>query len=428
MINPYDRFITSAQNSRILIGFVCVLIFLQALNGQVDSLKLLTESTGTHSKKLEFEAFGIVNYHAFNWQLLPDKRNEIDFAQAVIGLDYQISDRWKFTSELEFEHGGTGVALEFDPLEEFGEFEYEVEKGGEIWLEQFNLNYQLLKQHALTFGRVKLPFGLANYFDEPTEFLGVSFNQLENTLLPSNWTEFGILLNGKFHQKLEYAIGMVNALDGSGFNSANFIKRGNQRRFETVKIEDLAGVLRMDYKFKKEQFVGLSFYAGNSRNNRPKPDLNVNALVSLAEFHSYFKFNSISFKTMVLFGHLQNSEQLSLANRNLSNNLNVKRTPVGKQAAGFNVEFAIKPLDWFVKNKCKDFYVFSSYDYFDSHQKTEGSIFNNPRWKRQIWTFGMNYFPTEWLVLKMQFENQRLGISDNKYQRTFSMGFAFNFS
>lgn len=421
-IGPYFNKI--AVLSSMLFGSVG----LQVLNAQTDSTSLKSESFNQLTQKLDFEAYGIINYHAFNWQLVPDKRNEIDFSQAVIGLDYQISDRWKFTSELEFEHGGTGVALEFDPLEEFGEFEYEVEKGGEIWLEEFNLSYQWFKNHAISFGRVKLPFGLASFYDEPTEYLGTSYNQLENTILPSNWTEFGILVNGKFGKHFNYSLGMVNALDGSGFNSANFIKRGNQRRFETVKIEDIAGVLRLDYEFQKDQLFGISFYSGNSRNNRPKPDLNVNALVSLAEFHTYFKFKTFSIKSIALFGHLQNSELLSLANRNLSNNLNVKRTPVGKQAAGFNVEFALKPLALFTNMNTKELYVFSSFDYFDTHQKTEGSIFNNPRWKRHIWTFGINYFPTKWLVFKSQFENQRLGISEKKFQRTFSMGFAFNFS
>ena len=250
-IGPYFNKI--AVLSSMLFGSVG----LQVLNAQTDSTSLKSESFNQLTQKLDFEAYGIINYHAFNWQLVPDKRNEIDFSQAVIGLDYQISDRWKFTSELEFEHGGTGVALEFDPLEEFGEFEYEVEKGGEIWLEEFNLSYQWFKNNAISFGRVKLPFGLASFYDEPTEYLGTSYNQLENTILPSNWTEFGILVNGKFGKHFNYSLGMVNALDGSGFNSANFIKRGNQRRFETVKIEDIAGVLRLDYEFQKDQLFGV---------------------------------------------------------------------------------------------------------------------------------------------------------------------------
>lgn len=428
MKNQLPRIASKRTAIRKFIRFLLGFIGFQGIHAQADSVLLQNESMSIHAKKLDFEAYGIINYHAFNWQLVPDKRNEIDFSQAVIGLDYQISDRWKFNSELEFEHGGTGVALEFDPLEEFGEFEYEVEKGGEIWLEEFNLSYQWFNKHEISFGRVKLPFGLASFYDEPTEYRSIGYNQLENTILPSNWTEFGIVLNGGFQKHYKYSIGIVNALDGSGFNSANFIKRGNQRRFETVKVEDIAAVLRLEYEFQKDQILGFSFYTGNTRNNRPKPDLNVNAFVSLADFHTYFNFKTIGIKAMALFGHLQNSELLSLANRNLSNNLNVKRTPVGKQAAGVNLEFTLKPLAWSTCKNPKDLYVFTSFDYFDTHQKTEGSIFNNPRWKRQIWTFGINYFPTKWLVLKSQFENQRLGIADKKFQRTFSMGFAFSFS
>ena len=42
----------------------------------------------------------------------------------------------RLEAELEFEHGGTGITMEFDKLEEFGEFEMEVEKGGEVIVEK----------------------------------------------------------------------------------------------------------------------------------------------------------------------------------------------------------------------------------------------------------------------------------------------------
>ena len=41
----------------------------------------------------------------------------------------------EFEAEVELEHGGTGTSLELD-YEEFGEFEQEVSKGGEVALEE----------------------------------------------------------------------------------------------------------------------------------------------------------------------------------------------------------------------------------------------------------------------------------------------------
>lgn len=60
------------------------------------------------------------------------------------------------------------------------------------------------------------------------------------------------------------------------------------------------------------------------------------------EAHTALKWNLFSVQIISLFGQLQNSEAVSNANRNLSNNLNVKRTPVGKQAFGASLEFGFQ--------------------------------------------------------------------------------------
>lgn len=41
--------------------------------------------------------------------------------------------------EIEFEYGGTGSAREIEWYEENGEYEVEIEKGGEVALEQFHI-------------------------------------------------------------------------------------------------------------------------------------------------------------------------------------------------------------------------------------------------------------------------------------------------
>ncbi|MFZ1256937.1 MAG: hypothetical protein WAR77_11310 [Saprospiraceae bacterium] len=406
----------------------CFILFYSYLNAQIsnlDSLQIIQTNSKDLKKKLHLSGYGVMNLNCYNWQLFPAKRNDIDFERAVLELNYQIDDQWKLVSELEIEHGGTGVTLEFDPLEEFGEFEYEVEKGGEIWLEQFNIRYHFNTDVNVSFGRVKVPFGLSNFFDEPDEYRTNQLPEMENVILPTNWTEYGILLNGIFRKHLHWYLGVVAGLDGSAFNSANFIKRGNQRRFETVNAEDIAGVIRLDYKFNDNNHLGISGYFGNTRNNRPKPDLQQNAFLALFEAHTALKWNLFSVQIISLFGQLQNSEAVSNANRNLSNNLNVKRTPVGKQAFGASLEFGFQVSELIKKGMKNKLFMFGRYDYYDTQFATEGSIFNNPRWERNAIAFGFNYLPTHWLILKGQYSKQIIGIAVNKYQETMSLGFGF---
>ena len=392
-------------------------------NSQLDSL------TGSEAgrKKLELVTYGSINYHRFDWQIWPEKRDEVDFERAVIEGSYRFAPRWSLNAELEFEHGGTGVAVEFDRFEEFGEFEYEVEKGGEVRFEEFNLDWSwgAGQQQHLTVGYVKVPFGLITFRDEPDEYLTNTLPMMENTLLPTDWAEFGVLAQGKLGRWRYYA-GLVNSLDGSAFNSANFIKRGNQKRFETVNAEDWAAVGRLDYEFVHEQAIGVSGYFGNTRNHGPKTDLGVDDYLSLLDAHLVYEREPFELTGQLIYGQLQNSEALTNANRNLSNNLNVKRTPVASAALGWSVELGFEVFEVFRRHPKGELTVFGRYDDFDSMYKTQGQVVDNPRWDRSIVTFGLNYQPIPQIVLKSQYSVEKLGIPTGNLQKTYSVGIGFH--
>lgn len=65
----------------------------------------------------------------------PD-HGRFDIPHAVIYLGYNFGKGWTMGTEIEFEHGGTGLSIEYE-AEEAIEYEQEVEKGGEVELEQF---------------------------------------------------------------------------------------------------------------------------------------------------------------------------------------------------------------------------------------------------------------------------------------------------
>ena len=118
------------------------------------------------ARKWTLESYGSLNFHHFDWQIWPEKRDAVDFERAVVAGSYRFAPKYQLNAELEFEHGGTGVSVEFDRFEEFGEFEYEVEKGGEIRFERFDLQFDFSKKHRVEAGYVKVPFGLLNFRDE----------------------------------------------------------------------------------------------------------------------------------------------------------------------------------------------------------------------------------------------------------------------
>ena len=131
---------------------------------------------------------------------------------------------------------------------------------------------------------------------------------------------------------------------------------------------------------------------------------------------------------MVLYGNLQNSEKISQANRNLSNALNVKRTPVAKNALGYYIEGAYDLLS-LKKNKTdKQLFLFGRYDFYDSMYKTTGVILDNPRWERNVITVGANYFINPHIVFKTHYAINTLGLNTDNKERTFLIGMAFDLS
>jgi hypothetical protein len=388
--------------------------------------------------KMSFGGYGAMNYYHFAWQTDSVKRDAIDNERFILDFGYNWTPKIGLNAEIEIEHGGTGVSVEFDRFEEFGEFEFDVSKGGEVLLEQMNLEFSLPKNVNLKVGRVKVPFALMFNRDEPTDYLTCINSEIETQILPENWTENGLLISGKLGQKqrIKYHFAFVNGLDGSNFTSANWIKRGNQRRFEMVNAENFALAGRVDFHFSKKNIIGASLYIGNSTGNRPKPDLRVETPISIAELHFLVKKSAFQASGMAFWGNLGNSEALSNQNRNLSNNLNVKRTPVGAAAIGGFAEIActIFGKTGLIRRPNRpDFLVFGRADYYDTMFKTQGLIFNNPRWARQSLTFGSVVKIIDQVHFKTQFTTRKVGapaptsVAGGVLERTFVLGFAFEF-
>jgi hypothetical protein len=384
-------------------------------------------SLGSWLKKGYLKGYGVVNYYNFDWETDPNRRNAIDAERLNLYLGYHFNDKIEFKSEIEYEHGGTGASMEFDVFEEFGEYEQEVEAGGEVILEQINLLFKLKDWLNIRLGKFRLYMGLAAQFDEPSEYFTTHRSEVENTILPLGWYEHGIELSGKINTKWAYKLCLINGLDATGFNSANWVRLGYQKRFEMVNAENMAVMGRLDYRFSPEGEVGVSAYFGNSSGNRPKPDTNLGAYVGVYDFHFLLDKKHWRARAYAMYGTLSNSEAISELNRNLSNNLNVKRTPVAAAALGGFAElgYNIFALGNNKKLAAQALYVFGRYDYYDSMFQTKGSIFDNPRWERSVITGGINYFPLPNIVLKAQYSNRSLGTGQT--ENTFSTGIGFDF-
>ncbi len=372
--------------------------------------------------------YGIINYANFDWELDPNRRAAIDVERFVVAPKYNINDTIRLEAEIEFEHGGTGSTMEFDKFEEFGEFETEIEKGGEIIVEKLAAVFSV--QPALNFrvGHIIVPVGLVAKRHRPQHYFTTTRPEAEAHLIPTIWHETGVELFGSLGS-LKYQAQIVNGLDSTGFSSRHWIVRGHQLRFETVNAEVPAFVGRLDYVFNENATVGISGYFGDTAANRPKPDVDFDAHVGIVSLHGFYEVNAVKVRGLFLWGALENADRLSKVNRTLSNNLNVKRTPIGSSALGWYIEAGYDVLSFFRTAKASSHVLdlFARYDYYDTMASVEGTIFDNPRWERSTWTFGINYHAHPQLVFKSHYSLRSLATKDLNKERTFAIGFGFQY-
>lgn len=383
-----------------------------------------------------FKGYAVANYFNYDWDTHPEKRDEADLERLVLEGKYQFNDQWSVHAEVEYEHGGTGSTMEFDIFEEFGEFEQEIEKGGEIIIEELFVQYDYKPWLGIRIGEIPVPVGLINKRHRPSHYYTAERSEAESSMVPVAWHELGVELRGK-HNGFFYRGQVITGLDSTGFSSANWVKRGFQKRFERKNADNLAFVASLDYDFSSLDAdylegaeIGGSFYWGNTSDNRPKPDMTDDAEVMILGLHGRYENGPWTFRGATLYGHLSNADLVSAANRRLSNNLNVKRSPVAKEALAWYLEAGVD-LFQFIPNKPVflgyGFDWFVRYDSYDTMHETSGLIFDNPRWEREVWTTGFNYALIKGITIKGQYSHRNLNMPTENDEKTFSLGVATEF-
>lgn len=379
------------------------------------------------SNPFSISGYGIINYAHYDWELDTNRRATIDIERLVIAPKYRLNDTIHIEAELEFEHGGTGSTMEFDKFEEFGEFEMEIEKGGEVIVEKLDVVFSIHPLLNFRVGHIIVPIGLLAKRHRPQHYFTTTRPEAEAHIIPTIWHETGVELFGSLGP-LKYQSQIINGLDSTGFSSRHWIVPGHQLRFEMVNAEAPAFVGRLDFEFDENANVGISGYIGDTAANRPKPDVDFDAYVGIVSFHGFYEMNGIKMRGVLLGGSLQNADRLSKTNRTLSNNLNVKRTPIGSTAVGCYVEVGYDVLSLFKAETCSpELDVFVRFDYYDTMASVAGIIFDNPRWERTTLTYGVNIHMHSQLVFKSHYSLRRLAAQEKNRENTFAIGLGFQY-
>ncbi|MCA9678696.1 MAG: hypothetical protein H6709_12930 [Kofleriaceae bacterium] len=370
-----------------------------------------------------------------------DRRVELDTTRLALEVEARFADDLEVEFEIEFEHGGTGAAYELE-YEEFGEFEQEVERGGEAIVEELYLRKVLGGRFAVSVGRFYVAVGQLSRYYRPTAYLAATRAEAETTVIPQVWDELGAQLEA-FLGRVKVTAQVVNGLDSTGFSSQFWVSRGHQGRFESIRASDPAGVLRVDVQPRAGVEVGAAGYVGGTSRNRPKADLvptcadgdddvvapcgYVAAPVVIADVHAALQLGPVRAQGTALYGWLGNANAVSARNDRLSNDLQVLRSPVSDQAlaiwgeAGWDVAPALglaaaHRLEPFVR-----------LEHYDTMFRPRAELFDNPRFARTVATAGLSYQAHGGVFAKVDASHRRFGSSELRPENALHVATGFVF-
>lgn len=352
-----------------------------------------------------------------------------DIPHVTFFIGYDFGKGWRMNSEIEFEHGGTESAVELE-AEEAGEYEYEIERGGEVALEQFWIEKTITPAFNIRLGHMVVPVGYTNANHLPTQFFTVYRPQGENTIIPCTWHETGICVWGNV-DKWRYEAQLIPALDSELFDRTGWVNGGSASPYEFKVANNYAGVLRIDNFSVRGLRMGISGYVGNSFNNNIQPTdadqyKKIKGTVTIGTFDFEYKGHNLITRGYFDYGHLTDSKSISKFNRSRSKNSPSPRTNVASDAIalGFEVGYDIFSQINRMKKDEQKFYVFGRYEYFDSMYKTVKDVSESDWCGRQRIVGGVNYFPIKQVVIKAEYS---AGILRKQYnnENSFSIGVAY---
>ena len=379
-----------------------------------------------------FKGYGTNRFHGGREGNTYMHRNTIAIPRFVLAGDYKFNRHWQIGAEIEFEAGGTGTAWEIENSEN-GEWETEVEKGGEVALEQFHVTYSLNRNFNVRVGHMVLPVGLTNAHHEPLFFYGTSRPEGETVIIPSTWHETGLSIFGHVGQgysRFNYEAYVTTGLNANGFSRNNWAAGAKQGLFEednftspayTARVEDL-GVPGL-------RLGGSFYYCHNIAANADKPSMyaaytNSHIPVRIVSVDAQYVHRYFTFRGNLLWGTLDKSDKVSARNNALGKSPYSTTVPVAHKAVSFGGEAGLN-LRGFFGYRCPDLIPFVRYEYYNPQYKTEGNYTPDQRLEVGKWTAGLNWKPLPNLVVKADYATRRIGQGQYNRENEFAIGVGY---
>ena len=225
------------------------------------------------------------------------KTAKLDAYRGIIYVGYKFSDKVLFNSEIEIEHGSTGLK-------------------GSASLEFAYLDYKLTDNFGLRAGLLLVPVGITNEVHEPPVWLGTIRPRSENKIIPTTWRESGFGFFGET-DTFSYRAYLVNSLDGigggsagsSGFSSSGL--RGGRQKGSKAIAENFSAVGRIDYTGTPGLMIGTSLYTGDQGHNSDLNGREVSIGTTIWEGHIKYQGRGFDIQALTALASVDNADKLN---------------------------------------------------------------------------------------------------------------------
>ena len=379
----------------------------------------------TKTSRLSVGGYGEANFtrnyysdHVSRYSQPEEHKNDpshgrLAIPHAVIYLGYDFGKGWSFGTEIEFEHGGAGIAYEKED-EEGGEWEQETEKGGEVELEQFWLQKTFAPWANLRVGHIVVPVGLNNAHHEPTNFFTVYRPEGENTIMPSTWHQTGISFWGRAG-KFRYEAQFLGGLNADQFTNVGWIHKGHKSPMEFDVANKYAAALRIDNYSIPGLRIGLSGYYGHSIGNTYPNDANgtgatYQGKVAIGAIDFTYNAHNWIVRGQADYGYLGNASELKYMYNRLNSKSPFKHSAFvsgNAYAMGIEAGYDIFSQIQSMRQQGERLYVFGRYEAYNPYASdTKGVSYDYTAVKRMA--VGLNYHPIKQIVIKAEYSKRFL--------------------
>ena len=395
----------------------------------------------TKTSRLSVGGYGEANFtrnyysdHVSRYSQPEEHKNDpshgrLDIPHAVIYLGYDFGKGWSFGTEIEFEHGGAGIAYEKED-EEGGELEQETEKGGEVELEQFWLQKSFAPWANIRVGHIVVPVGLNNAHHEPLSYFTVYRPEGENTIMPSTWHQTGVSFWGRAG-KFRYEAQFLGGLNADQFTNVGWIHKGHKSPMEFDVANKYAAALRIDNYSIPGLRIGLSGYYGHSIGNTYPNDANgtgatYQGKVAIGAIDFTYNAHNWIVRGQADYGCLGNASELKYMYNRLNSKSPFKHSAFvsgNAYAMGIEAGYDIFSQIQSMRQQGERLYVFGRYEAYNPYASdTKGVSYDYTAVKRMA--VGLNYHPIKQIVIKAEY-SQRFLKSKYNNEPSVNIGVAY---